>query len=775
MKKLLRRFWALLAVTLMLCANALPVAAYSIEDYKADGGTVLSTNKLSAPIDRTCLSNGIIKGENGYAQIELKITQDDFTPTLVLNDYFSGRYNRSYVEDEEYYYHDSNADYLYFEGDLQTNSNLYLDGLVYTLQKLPDTFHGLKAEYLDPYLHGWGYVYTQDAKDIYDDDAADTTYPEVVGGVYRKFLNHGIPDYYERSEDNTIFIPENTKAVRLELTFGVGADYYDYLDKNSYWGDISHSYRLQIVLRNNFVPPPPEEEQEEEPEDFFSDSEGSNWDTDDDEDWLSTLNDNHDVHNVDIGSGSFDGEYDDSYGGGIFGGQNDYDDMYGAAESDYDDGSYASDFDDLTPGEAAAATAATAAAAIAVAVGAMGNSGGDGGDDGGGNGGGNGGGSDDNSYILRDPATGAETLYEYDSATGEWVSEDGRSVLDPERIPEWERSRKEDRKAADEAMKRLQNRDNAFDQQLSKDYNDQIAQEKRQDEINKIGYRHGVWDGTNDDIRDKLKRDHAGEVEYQEKTHRTAARIDKFVTAAEYTGKAADIGVDALATFNPTLKPIQYGYYAGRNYSSNLMDAAVNKKDLSYALLKAEIETKVDIVQSAVELNQLSLPKIGYKFLANTGGDATKEILKAIDEGKTSADDIVNAGWKGVKSGTIKTGTNVAFKYMGDKVKPTGDLKVDPSAKINNLTKAASGQRSNLLGAFQGGSINKSTYEGAKSVVNAQYVHDVRQVQAWAESAQAAAKASAESFNQKYDVVSGVVEGMVNDAATGNNPLKWSD
>ena len=382
-------------------------------------------------------------------------------------------------------------------------------------------------------------------------------------------------------------------------------------------------------------------------------------------------------------------------------------------------------------------------------------------------GGGNG---DDGVYVLKDPATGAESLYIYDDTSGEWVSDDGGSVLDTSKIAGWQEDRAFDRKAADDTMKKLRTRgtetDRRLDQILQEEREERLS-EKRRDYFNEIGQRHSIYSGDESAIKKALSADQKTAEKLSEKAHTAANRINQAVTAAEVAGKAADLGMDAIGTYAKPLKPATYLYYGGRNLASNLSDAIVNNKDTWSAVRKAVGETAVDIAQSSVD-------KLGYKFLANTAGDAYKKVLTAIDEGKISAEELGSAAGSGVVSGFAKTGVSTVFKKLETEFKPTAKIVVKTGETVKNLTKEASRASTNLLSAYQGGSISSSTYEGAKSVLRAKYVAEVRQVEQWADTYVKTVEKAAEAAGRQYDTVSNVLENMTNDLVTGNDPFKWN-
>ncbi|MBR0138416.1 MAG: hypothetical protein IJM15_08385 [Erysipelotrichaceae bacterium] len=68
-----------------------------------------------------------------------------------------------------------------------------------------------------------------------------------------------------------------------------------------------------------------------------------------------------------------------------------------------------------------------------------------------------------NEIIIRDPgAHGAETLFKYNDKTKLWESDHG-TYLDEDGLKDWLSQRSSDRSFANDQMKKLKNRDTAFD------------------------------------------------------------------------------------------------------------------------------------------------------------------------------------------------------------------------------------------------------------------------------------------------------------------------
>ena len=70
--------------------------------------------------------------------------------------------------------------------------------------------------------------------------------------------------------------------------------------------------------------------------------------------------------------------------------------------------------------------------------------------------------------ILKDPASGAETLYEWNEKTGQWESSDGLSILDEDGLDDWYDQRIKDREWQDRENEKIRKGDTAFDRELQR-------------------------------------------------------------------------------------------------------------------------------------------------------------------------------------------------------------------------------------------------------------------------------------------------------------------
>lgn len=94
--------------------------------------------------------------------------------------------------------------------------------------------------------------------------------------------------------------------------------------------------------------------------------------------------------------------------------------------------------------------------------------------------------------VITDPATGAQTRYVQDPASGEWVDPERGGVLNPDRLPESMRQRQDARKWVDQQNQKLQTGDNDFDKKLAAERAKQQTTDSQIDELIRISQRAGA-------------------------------------------------------------------------------------------------------------------------------------------------------------------------------------------------------------------------------------------------------------------------------------------
>ena len=300
--------------------------------------------------------------------------------------------------------------------------------------------------------------------------------------------------------------------------------------------------------------------------------------------------------------------------------------------------------------------------------------------------------------IIKDPATGAETIFHWNEKDNIWESDYG-TFLDESRMKEWERQRKSDRKWADEQMKKLRDRDTAVDREL-KEINDREKRELEQmDKENAVrdmfAKKHGIYETNEKQRRKWLSGENAVRDAERKEWMETASENDRVENNLEWIQWGADLGADLVDIASlGTLKPVKHIYIASRNMSGELMDGLLKRKGLGTIVSKGLMKTWIDIKQDTVE-------GIGYKYLYNGLGDGFKGAMDAEEGKRTEA--FLKEGLKG----TLRTGIEHSLsKTKLPKTKQAHKIMKDTASKSNKV-----------LGMQQAGELTQKTANGIRNII----------------------------------------------------------
>lgn len=247
--------------------------------------------------------------------------------------------------------------------------------------------------------------------------------------------------------------------------------------------------------------------------------------------------------------------------------------------------------------------------------------------------------------IITDPMTKAQTLYNWDEETGQWVSQDGRSVLDEDRLDDWYKQRMKDREWQDRENEKIRKGDTAFDRELRQMKEESDREIARMEEESRRLQEHYRRYGTWETDPEKLKEIIQNRMDLADIEGRMAASRGNAYAAIEWgltaLSKVCDYGVDILAEFTGSvgkygIKPL---YIAGRNVGYRWSEAVNEGRDMSEAMRLATGETVVDLTQAYA-------PQ-GYKYYANVGGDMYKKAMQNAYEGKEITDGVLTSGLGG--------------------------------------------------------------------------------------------------------------------------------
>ena len=311
--------------------------------------------------------------------------------------------------------------------------------------------------------------------------------------------------------------------------------------------------------------------------------------------------------------------------------------------------------------------------------------------------------------ILKDPATGAETLYEWNEKTGQWESSDGLSILNEDGLEDWYKQRLKDKDWQDKESKKIREGNTAFDRDLRRmkeEADREIARmEKESKEMWDHYKRYGTWETDPEKLKAILKnRQELADIQGQ-----MAAREGNFYAGVEFgltcLSKICDYGVDILSEFTGSLgkygiKPL---YIAGRNFGYRWTEAVNEGRDMADAMRQATGDTVVDLTQSYAP--------DGYKYYANVGGDMYKKAMENAHEGKDLTDGLFTAGLGGavrtktesvlggkftsLYKGTAKSGAQNSVRYLEYVSKGDVSQKVYKTLLTNN--RAATTQNLKLI------------------------------------------------------------------------------
>ena len=300
--------------------------------------------------------------------------------------------------------------------------------------------------------------------------------------------------------------------------------------------------------------------------------------------------------------------------------------------------------------------------------------------------------------IIKDPATGAETIFHWNEKDNIWESDYG-TFLDESRMKEWERQRKSDRKWADEQMKKLRDRDTAVDREL-KEINDREKRELEQmDKENAardmFAKKHGIYETNEKQRRKWLSGENAVRDAERKEWMETASENDRVENNLEWIQWGADLGADLVDIASlGTLKPVKHIYIASRNMSGELMDGLLKRKGLGTIVSKGLMKTWIDIKQDTVE-------GIGYKYLYNGRGDGFKGAMDAEEGKRTEA--FLKEGLKG----TLRTGIEHGLSKT----------KLPKTKQANKIMKDTASKSNKVLGMQQAGELTQKTANGIRNII----------------------------------------------------------
>lgn len=297
----------------------------------------------------------------------------------------------------------------------------------------------------------------------------------------------------------------------------------------------------------------------------------------------------------------------------------------------------------------------------------------------------------DGDLYVKDPVTGKETLYvrQEDGRYRNTVSEQDYTVSEINDML----SHVEDNKGYYSDISKKQQETVAYQHEHASDFSEtsvklaeetrqQKEQEAKEDAINQIGYRHGIYNGDEDAIRERLEQNQATAESLNEAYHRSAANIDTAVKVAEGTKKVADVAADVVGTVDKTgiFKDV---YSATTAAAGNAGEVMAGNMTAGEAIAKTAVEASTEIIKNRAQ-------STGAKFAANILGDSAQDVTSAVLEGK-NLDEVTDAAISGAGRGlldstvdyAISTGNKAAASSGGTSLTDAGE------ALASDLVKSA--------------------------------------------------------------------------------------
>ena len=252
--------------------------------------------------------------------------------------------------------------------------------------------------------------------------------------------------------------------------------------------------------------------------------------------------------------------------------------------------------------------------------------------------------------VVTDPATGAQTLYIKD-ASGQWVSSDGGSVLDTGSLSDWQKQRTEDRAWQDQSNEGLKKPTKFEDI----DRQEALEEEKihRETYHEKIAIRHGMDASDMDAVYEKVAHDQArAEVTAQEWSE-IAEHADTAVKIAENLKTTADYSVSALgAVTGPAGTVVKDLYAAGTTIGGDVAEAVAAGKD-AFDVAQAAAGA---VTKSAVSVIQNHATGVAGKSAADIVGGAASGGIDAYVKGESVGQGIAKGTASGAMNAMVDTG-----------------------------------------------------------------------------------------------------------------------
>ena len=260
--------------------------------------------------------------------------------------------------------------------------------------------------------------------------------------------------------------------------------------------------------------------------------------------------------------------------------------------------------------------------------------------------------------TVKDPVTGETKKYHLDKETGQYVSEDGKTILNTEIVDEVAKQAIKDKEFMDREHQKLINRETAFDdlnRQMVKE-NEQMKKDfEKQQYVEKVAFEHGIRSDEIGDVKKELGQIQEENLKKDEAIKQTAQNWDTAVKTAEVVEEVADIAITVGETAVPGGKTVSAVYKATKSVASSVAKDGFDKGKLANATIKGLADAGTTYMGG--------LGKAAVTVGAEVGGDVTEAVI----EGK-SAGEVWETTKEAAIKGTAKATVNATGDALGDVV-----------------------------------------------------------------------------------------------------------
>ncbi|MCQ2770690.1 MAG: hypothetical protein MJ236_02690 [Clostridia bacterium] len=283
----------------------------------------------------------------------------------------------------------------------------------------------------------------------------------------------------------------------------------------------------------------------------------------------------------------------------------------------------------------------------------------------------------DGDLTIIDPITGEESVYiDIGNGTYKNILTDAEATMDEIKDRLESRIENADVLSQDAAVAeraKVEQREanqglSKLSQELIREEHERMAAEeeaeKRDKYLEKLWDKYGVHNGNEDELREKMAQQ---QMENEIASYENEAMAEEWKKSEDYASKvqtAADIGVDALATYTGNTA-IKEAYVVTKNFTSRLTDAYINDKNMGAAVAMGALDSLADLTLDKVEGK-------GFHITGNVGTDVFKKVTDNIYNGKDWKEGIGTAAAGGLLKGGLAKGlakiSNAATKTKNEQL-----------------------------------------------------------------------------------------------------------